>query len=165
MKKSSELLLNGTIACIYFGATDYTEALNYLNKIINNTIVDVRNDVSCFARILNLIVHFELGNYELLEYVVISTYRFLYKKNRLYKLETSVIDFTRKKNPKIKSDKELIIAFREFKSTIEEIFKDPFEQKALEFFDFISWLESKIANKPFAEIIKEKSKFASGNTF
>ena len=67
------------------------------------------------------------------------------------------MNFIRKKIPKIITDKERIVVFKELKIELEEITKDPFEKKALEYFDFISWLESKIENKSFAEIVKEKA--------
>jgi len=68
-----------------------------------------------------------------------------------------VLSFIREKLPKVITQKELILAFRELKEELEEIIKDSFERKALEYFDFISWLESKIENCPFAEIVKEKA--------
>ena len=36
--------------------------------------------------------------------------------------------------------------------------KDPYESRAFEHFDFISWLESKIEKRPFVEIVREKAK-------
>jgi len=45
-----------------------------------------------------------------------------------------------------------------FRSEISVLLNDPFEKRAFEFFDMISWLESKIEKKSFAEIIKDKAK-------
>ncbi len=156
MSKEHETILYHNIFQIYFGAGQYSKAIGYLNKILNDTTIDLRNDILCFARILNLITHFELRHMNLLEYVVKSTYYFLNKRKRLYKFETSVLDFIRKKLPKVITEKELIKAFKELKTEFEEITKDAFEKKALEYFDFISWLESKIEGRPFAEIVKKK---------
>ena len=46
----------------------------------------------------------------------------------------------------------------EWKKELEKIFKDPFEQGGIQDFDFISWLESKIENKSFGEIVRRKVK-------
>src|SRR5439155_27309205 len=105
--------------------------------------------------ILNLIVHYELGNEDILPYIVKSTYRFLYNRNRLYKFENSVLGFIAKKLPHITTGQEITEAFKKLKAELQEITKDPFEKRALEYFDFISWLESKIENRPFAEIVRE----------
>ena len=112
---------------------------------MNDREIDIRPDIHCFARIFNLIVHYELGNDELLEYLGKSTSRLLTKRQRLYKVETALLNFFQKTLPKIIGQKELDLAFKDLKKELEQIFKDPFERKALEYFDFISWLESKIS--------------------
>ena len=146
------------MASIYFSMQDYSNSLVWLNKMINNAALkNSRADLHCFAHIINLIVHFELGNLDLLEYIVKSTYRFLYKRNRLYKLESCILNFIRKKVPQIITNAKQVIAFHELKTELEEITRDPFEKKALEYFDFISWVESKIEDRPFAEIVQEKA--------
>jgi len=152
-----EILLLYQVTLIFFGRGDYDKASKHLTRILNYSHIEIRSDIYCFARILNLINHYELGNEDILEYIVKSTYRFLYKRNRLYKFETSILKFIRKEIPKIISERDLIKAFNKLKTELEEIVKDPFEQKMLEYFDFISWLESKIENKSFAEIIREKT--------
>ena len=55
------------IASLYFGNGDNDKSIDYLNKIINWK-VDLRTDLQCYARLLHLIAHYELGNFQLLEY-------------------------------------------------------------------------------------------------
>jgi len=98
-------------------------------------------------------LRYELGNYDLVEYRSKSTHYFLDKRGRLYKVESAFLNFFQKKLPKIIGQKELVLAFKDLKKELEEIFsakggsasggKDPFERRALEYFDFISWLDSK----------------------
>lgn len=155
LNKAKAPLLNYLMAYIYIGSGKYNKAIFYLNKILNNP-ANVRSDIQSSARILNLIAHYELGNMDLLEYIVKSTYRFLYKQNRLYALETIFLHFI-KKLPDISSNNELIIAFRDLKNNIiKNVTEDPFKKAALDYFDFISWLESKIEGKSFAEVVREK---------
>lgn len=71
------------IACLYVGSSNFRQALVWLNKIINSREVDVREDLHAFARILNLVCHYELGNTELMEYAIKSTYRFLLTRGDL----------------------------------------------------------------------------------
>ena len=47
--------------------------------------------------------------------------------------------------------------FANLKAKFEALAKDPYEKYALDYFDFISWTESKIENKPFAQVIREKN--------
>jgi hypothetical protein len=53
------------IACLYFGSGDNEKAIDYLNRIINQK-GDLRTDLQCYSRLLHLIAHYELGNFELL---------------------------------------------------------------------------------------------------
>jgi len=141
---------------VYFGAGNFTIANKYLNKILNEAEMDLRDDVQSFGRILSLIIHYELGNTELLEYNVRSTYRYLLKRNRLYKVETVILGFIRKKMPRINSPKELREALKELKEALEKVTQDAFEKKALEYFDIIAWLESKVSNISFEEAVKSR---------
>ncbi|MBI2270878.1 MAG: hypothetical protein HYU69_11085 [Bacteroidetes bacterium] len=105
-----------------------------------------------------MIVQFELNDLDALPYTIRSTYRSLLKGERLYKFENAILQFLRKDLPKADHKSELIHAFKKLSGIIREISKDPFEKNAMGEFDFISWLESKIENRPFAEIIRNKVK-------
>ncbi len=150
------LILYFDIFYVYFALEDYSRALKWINRILNERHIGLREDLYANARMMNLVVHFELGNTDLLEYIVRSTYRYLYKRDRLYRFETALLNFIRRKLPGILNRDELIKAFKILKEELQEIIKDSSEQKALEYFDFISWLESKVEGKPFAEIVRRK---------
>jgi len=154
--KQHRMLLEYNISVIYLGAGNFVAANASLNKLLNDPDLDSKSHIYCFARVLGLIIHFELAHYDLLKYIVKSTYGFLYKRKRLYKFETIILNFIKNKLPKTRSPKGLLIGFKELKKEIETLKNNTFENNALEFFDLISWLESKIENRPFAEIVKEK---------
>jgi hypothetical protein len=155
LSKTAEMSFRYTLAYIYFGAGEFKRTQFWLNKILNEKSGDIREDIQVFARLLFLITQFEMGNDRLLEYYVKSTYGFLYKRKRLFRIETIVLDFIRKKLPKFNTKKEMADAFRILKTDIEKISHDPHEKRALEYFDFIKWLESKISGKSFAEVMKK----------
>lgn len=140
---------------LYFGIGDYDKALEYLNEWLNLPRSIERQDLQSLARILNLVIHFEMGNTVLLEYLFRSTYRFLRKRNRIYGFEKKVLDFIRDTN-KIHSARELKQAFTQLKASFEELSNDPNEKVMLQYFDFVVWLESKINNQSFAEGMKKR---------
>jgi len=143
------------VAYLYFLKNEYSFSLKYLNKILNNKNVKEDIEVFYYAGLLNLIIHYELGNFELLEHILKSTYRYLYKKNRVFKFEKQVYYFIRSLFI-LKSDEELKYSFYELKRKLEEISSDPFERGALGYIDLISWLECKITNRQFSDVVKEK---------
>lgn len=140
----------------YFGTGEYSKALGIINKLLNEYQKELRYDIQSAVRILNLILHYELGNSRLLEYNAVSAYRFLYKSKRLYKLENIVLDFIRKKMHHIYTPKDEVEAFIELRKEFIPLLDDPYEKKAFEYFDYISWFDSRIEKRPFEEIVKEK---------
>lgn len=145
-----------SFARLYFMEGQFQKANEYLNKVINSQKVQ-RTDVYCFAKIIQLLVHFEMKKFDLLEYSVISTYRYLLKRNRLYQVENIVLDYIRKTAPTIQNDKDQQVAFKDLKKSLEKATKNnPYESRSLEYFDLISWLESKISGKSFAAIVGKR---------
>ena len=158
INKAKEIVLYHCFVVSYFGVGNYHKSLFWSNKILNDTGLQLRQDLHSAARMVNLIVHFELGNQELLESLVKSAYRFLYKGSRLYKFEIYILNFIKNKLPNIVTGQDQINIFQELKTAIIEVSKDPFEKEVLDYFDFISWLQRKIEDRPFAEIVKEKAR-------
>jgi hypothetical protein len=144
------------LSTFYLITGNLKKALFWNNSLLNEPIKNNSEDVHAFGRIKNLILHYELKHDELMPYIIRSTFRFLYKRMKVYKTEDTILQFIRKKLPKGNSSKERIEFFKELKTELEKITKDPYEAEAIEIFDFISWLESKIENRPFADIVKEK---------
>lgn len=141
-------------ACMYFGDSNYHQVVFWLNKIINMKDVDLRSDIHSFARILNLISHYELGNLDLVDYYIRSTYRFLIKKNDLHLFQKIIMKFIRKLSS-ITRD-QLIDAFKELREQLIPLNDKFYERRPFIYFDIISYLESKINNRDIQEIIKEK---------
>jgi hypothetical protein len=141
------------ISSLYFGAGKFGNSIDYLNKIIHLK-VDLRTDLQCYARLLHLIAHFELGHYDLMEYLVKSVYRFMGKLENLSHVEEEMFRFLRKNFhvPVAKLKPE----FKQLLDTIRTFEKNQFETRALVYLDIISWLESKVNDKPIQAILREK---------
>ena len=86
------LVFNYKIATLYFGAGNYGKCVDYLRKIIND-VVDLRQDLQCYARLLHLIAHYELGNTEIIEHLVKSVYRFMAKMENLSVVEEEILKY------------------------------------------------------------------------
>ncbi len=142
------------IACLYFGSGDNSNAISYLNKIINQKNPDYRQDIQCFARILNLIAHFELGNAQLVEYQVKSVYRFLGKMEDLQAVQKEIFKFLRR-IPRIQLS-ELKKEFSQLKERLVELESKPYERRPFLYLDIISWLESKISDRSVQDIVQKK---------
>lgn len=153
----SKMIMFYKTACLYFGNSDFKTTVSWLGKIINSTEGDLREDIHGFARILNLICHYELGNMELIEYYVRSTYRFLLKKEDLHQFQKYILNFLVRLNTNI-TEEELKKRFITLRNNLIPLTRDPYEKRAFIYFDIISWLESKIEGRAIQEIVKEKAK-------
>lgn len=142
------------IACLYFGSGDNHRAIDYLNLIINQKVPDYRNDIQCFARILSLIAHFELGNTQLIEYQIKSVYRFLLKMEDIQEVQKEIFNFLRK-TPRMR-ERELKSEFGRLRGKLLRLENEPYERRPFLYLDIISWLESKMAQRTVQEVIQEK---------
>lgn len=141
-------------ASLHFGAGNNKESIYYLNKIISNKTLAMREDLLCFARVLNILAHYEAGLDDDLEFLLKSTYRFLIKMNDLHEVQKEMIKFIRElQNVYPHNIKQSFIDFHKKLKVYEA---HPFERRAFLYLDIISYLESKIENKPVARIIYDK---------
>jgi hypothetical protein len=142
------------IASLYFGIGENKKAIEFLDKIISNKSLQMREDLLCFSRILNLVAHYEAGLDYNLDALIRSTYKFLIKMEDLYEVQKEMIKFLRGLGDIYPHEikKEFIKLLKKFKE-----FEDhPYEKRAFLYLDVISWLESKIENKSVNFIIREK---------
>ena len=156
LDQHAQIIFYYKIACMYFGDGNYKQTLVWLNKIINQPDVDIRRDIHCFARILNLVTHFEIGNMDVIDYYIRSTYRFLSKKYDLRLFQKYILSFLRNVN-KGQTSGELRKEFEKLHSQLLTLQNKPYERRAFIYFDIISWLESKTENRTVGEIIREKA--------
>ncbi|MAP01323.1 MAG: hypothetical protein CMD01_00700 [Flavobacteriales bacterium] len=143
------------ISYLYFGAGLYKDALKWVNKILNDNEQILRQDIYSFAKLFNLILHYELNNYDLLDYIIKSTSRYLKKTEKNYQSEQVLIKYlkqlTRTNN---ESDKKAI--YMQAKEEFELLFSLKKEKIILQFIDVISWLTSKIENCSFETAVKSR---------
>jgi hypothetical protein len=135
----------------------YKLALKWLVKANIAENYNIRQDLECIGRIMEIILHYELGKSDVMEYRIKSTYRFLASKQKMYQLEKIILTSIRKLI-NVNSREESIQFFKQLKAALEPIVQDPLESKFLVYFDIMSWLESKIEKKKFEEVVKSKLK-------
>ena len=145
-------------AYIHFGSEDYDTSLFYLNSWLDLPSTIDNPNLQMLSRVFNLILHFELGNNVLLESLIKSTYRFLKKENQLLEIEKAFISFI-KTVIKAQGKRAINACFLKFKQQLESITGS--EQASISAFDLMAWVDSKLLNVSFAEVVSnnlDKSK-------
>lgn len=152
--KEYELEFYYVLALVHFGSGEMNKALFWINKLLNDNEPTLRQDIFTYARLFNLVIHYELGNYDLLEYIVRSTQRFLSKKQRAHQVEVCMIDHIKKLaragDPAVKRN-----LFLSLTGQLEELFKDPNESLVLKYFDVLAWAKSRSEGIAFSAAVKE----------
>lgn len=153
INKEQEILFYYNIAYIFFGAGEYNKALFWINKVLNDNESSLRQDIYSYARLFNLIIHFELQNYDLLEYITKSTSRYLNKRNRAHEVENMIMNNIKKLSKSLDEDQKHEI-YIQMKKDLNVMFKDDSEKIILEYFDLNTWIKSKISKSSLAEEVK-----------
>lgn len=131
------------LACSYFWQKNYDKALEWLHRVQEYYTKNIIPDLKIAAKLIELIIHYELDHQYYLLSANESTYRFLSYNNRLYKLEANVIKRLRQLSHQVDAQKSREI-FRHFKTDLIALQKDPMESSPFQLFDFIRWIEEKL---------------------
>ena len=142
-------------ASLYFGDSQYEKCIFYLEKIIKNKNLKMREDLLCFSRILNLVAHYEAGLDQNLDALIKSTYKFLIKMNELHLVQQKFITFLRSLSNIYPH--ELKSAFINLHKELKVFENHPYEKRSFMYLDIISWLESKIENVSVESIVRKKA--------
>lgn len=130
---------------------DYSKALGWCNRFLNHPRTNLRTDLQAGMRLINLVIHFELGNFDLIEYNLKSAYRYIYKQERMHHYERRFLRFF-KDAMAIRDDSAMPELMHIFRTEMLEIMKDPFEERASQVFNVIDWLDSKLGSIPMASL-------------
>lgn len=141
---------------IYFGAGDFDQALQYLNEWLSMSGNIERKDLQSLARILNLIIHFEMDNTLLLESLVRSTQRYMRKQKKNLAYEEIMVRFF-KAAPRARTREELKDALRRLDQELAPLFNDTKEKPMLELFDIRAWVGSKLNQQSFGAAIRQRT--------
>ena len=112
---------------------------------MNKNFGRIHEEVQSYARILGLIIHFELNNIIVLRYAVTSCRRFLKKKRNLQEFESLLLRFFSRLS---------LVRKDEYPELFENFYKNLFggkkkkvSENVLDYIDIKSWLESNINRK------------------
>lgn len=139
----------------YLYLKDFKNASRTLNSIINTPHADNKEDLLIFANILHVIVHVELKNYHFVQSSIKSVLRSFKQKNNSFEFEQIILNHINKIS-KIDNifDQEQVweALYKQLVSYLDGHSTTSF----LDYFDIVSWLESKINNRSLATILANK---------
>lgn len=155
-KDTQSVEINFVISCIYFAAAEYEKAQKYIAQVLDKIKSHVREDIMSIARLVEIIIHIELGNKRFLDSLVESTYVYLNKKKKLLDFEKVILKFTKQYTATI-NDRALMFLWKNMHIDLKKLKeKNNLEKAAFGYFDIMSWLESKIHKTTYSAFLKKK---------
>lgn len=149
--KARQLSFFHNTAIMFFAIGDFDKSLEWLSKVQQSAKTDQRKDLQLFARLLQLIIFTENGEHLYIDNAFKSFEYHLKKEDKSHDFEGKVTRFLKQVVVKKEDKKKLFMDFREELTQFEMLKLPGFEEISI-------WVESKIRNLPFLEILREKVK-------
>ena len=136
------LLLQWNISTLYFMANNNVNALKWMNKTLEHSNKEIRKDTYADIRILNILIHYEQGNFQLIESLLVSLERFLIRKKSMDPVSKAMIYHLRKLNF-IRDKKEINSELLLLRSELNLIIENQKDKKPF----ILGWIERKLQKK------------------
>ncbi len=135
----------------YFMQSDFKKALYWVNKMDNLENPAVMKSVTNLLKIYRLILFYEMGQFDYLEYAINNTYRNLLVNTAYYQFEKIIISSLKKlivANTPVKQ-KEI---FEILSDKLSKLKNDFYENNVFWVFNFYGWARCKFNNEGFDKI-------------
>ncbi|MFL5752831.1 MAG: hypothetical protein ACJ76F_05445 [Bacteroidia bacterium] len=134
--------LYSNILITYFYCGDYRAAIPFINKIINEYNPKINKGVISMAQCMNLIVHFELENYDLLHYLIKTSKA--EKDTKYFELMGWLILLV--ETELNKKDKQKEKQLEKLFDQLKKLMKDESEKELMKDFYLDRWLSKRYKN-------------------
>lgn len=143
LHKTSELLLYFYGAKMCLLARKYQEGLGWVQRLLEEPKTEVRTDLQCYCRLLELMLKYESGKFQEILQELKPTYRYIFKRDRMYKVERLALRSLRRlaENENGANTRSI---FREMKETLTDLANNKFEIPALQQLGLDTWVNSKL---------------------
>lgn len=131
------------IATVYFWNKEYKKGLKVIGPLLNAGKPFMQLPLFKTLRFLNILIHYELENFDYLDSEIRSFERDLLKRKKLYKSEKFILKGIKQCNNESNQMKRTLILSRQIEK-LNALKNDPYENQLIESFDFIYWFETKI---------------------
>lgn len=136
------------LAYAHVGLGNYGQALTLVNEILNNGEPQEGRSIYYGTRMLELLIHYELGHYDLVESLERSLRYRLQAQHLLGSYESGVLRFFREALASSPSRKERLFDPHRYESDQEVV--------VFPYVDFPAWIESKYNGIRLGEAIKQR---------
>jgi len=146
-------------ALVYLGTNEYAKARKNLNQIMMSEKSVFTLPLYKTIRLLNLIILYELNEFDYIAFEARSLKREIQNKEKMYQIELLILKLFNKSLDSL-SKKERNVLWEKIEPELKEFHNNKFELQLLRIFDFTAWIEAKIKNISLSTVLNERT--ASG---
>lgn len=151
-----QLYLNATILNLSIG--ELNEARKNMKKILGSGKSLYTFPIYKIARLMNLLLQVELGNNDFFENEIKSIKRNIRFEKNQYQYTTEKLLFRFVQTyPQLTDKKRKDRIWKQYQKEILGIRQNKYERPILKIFDFLAWIESKLTDRSFSDVLKNKS--------
>ncbi len=152
---SRQITFYYNLTIFHFLQGNYSDALHWLNQIRNLPRIDVRQHIQDFSRVFQIVIHFELGNHDLVEYLHWSALRHYQGKKKMQSFERVV--FSHLKDILFPSSAEKgSEAIQALYLALWKLAEKREVREPAGMYELIFWLESKIKQQPISTTYRQR---------
>lgn len=150
------------IAFMYLGNNMPKKANTYLLNIINLTNKSLRQDMQVYARIMHLMVHYDLDGGTIMPFLLNRYVAYVTKHSESNTVAMLALKMFKKLNNAPLLDRKKLIKY--YLEEFKKLETTGFAQKGFHYLDIVPWLESKYRDIPMADVIKERYSVQKNNS-
>ena len=147
-------LLLYNLSLLHWTTGHYAKAQNFCIQAIQLPSSEAQIVLQRFARLLEIILHYELEHERYLEHALRNIYQYLKNQEKLYRFEKRCIQMIRELKDK-RNTYDIKSVYQKYLSDFEELQQDDYEKRAFVYLDIPTWLRSKIKRETMVEIYKQ----------
>lgn len=152
--RQAQLFLNSSL--VYLGTKEFSKARKFISQIFISEKNIFAHPVYRTIRLVNLMILYEMREFDYIESEVRSIKREIQNKERIYQIELFILKFISKPIDGV-SKKERLSLWDKTNLELINFRNNKYELQLLQIFDFTAWIESKVRNIPLNIIFKERN--------
>jgi hypothetical protein len=149
---SRALSFHHNIINLYLFDGQPQEAYKWIQRVINYPKTESRKDIQNIARVLQILVHYDLGNHDLVDYQLQSVPKYLQRKGDFGILEKEFFKGMRRVLSATGRD-EIQNAFASFSADLELLTKAPQQTPAFGLSEIYLWVKAKELHLPVRTVL------------
>jgi len=147
------LTIQFNLAILFFVEGKYDKAMHWIEQVLHSQKMKVKTDLIIAARVMQLVLQYELGLHSLIKYSILSTRRFIKKRRVVSLYEMEMFTFLTKLSETKDKEKQRDL-YKSFIANIELLMA---KGKALDMsFSYHLWAKAKLEDKSFRKVFDEE---------